>query len=672
MNFVEFKIIFQQHVAELCKQPVLFVTSVNKDTMWETYLESFPEGTNEIYRERRVFDCSCCRQFVKQFGNVVSIVNNKLVSIWDFNTGDTTYQPVIDTLSTLVKSHSIQDVFVTKQSKYGTNKSREQLADNTIHTWDHFHIELPTQLITKSNKSEASLMGEYRDSRNVFKRSLEEISPGAVETVLDLVLEKSLYRGDEWQGVLVQFRDLQSEYNNLPTDERDNYCWKKSLEVGGAISKIRNQSIGTLLQNLTDKMDVAEAVRKFEAIVAPTNYKRPKPVFTRKMVEDAQKVIENLGLTNSLPRRHAVLADVTVNDVLWSNKDAARYMNGIGGVFESLLQEVTVKPKQFKNVPGMGIEEFIEILSTATSLEVLLENQQEGNLVSLIAPQHQSPSLFKWGNNFSWAYKGNIADSMKSRVKAAGGDVTGVLRFSIQWNENGENQNDFDAHCVEPNGNHIYYPNKTQRHRSSGMLDVDIQYPGQKIAVENITWSDRGRMSEGIYHLYVHNYAHHGGTNGFTAEIEFDRELYEYEYRKPIRQGGVVTVAKIKFTGNGIEFIESLPSTTSSKNIWGLSTSQFHPVSLVCYSPNYWDGRGVGNRHYMFMLANCVNPDSPNGFYNEFLKEEFMQHKRVFAALGNKMKVEHTTHQLSGIGFSSTKRNSVVCKVDKRVVKIIF
>jgi hypothetical protein len=177
---------------------------------------------------------------------------------------------------------------------------------------------------------------------------------------------------------------------------------------------------------------------------------------------------------------------------------------------------------------------------------------------------------------------------------------------------------------------------------------------------------------KGEYHFYVHNYTHRGGRSGFDAEIEYDGEIYEFAYHKDLPHNETITVAKILFDKHSIEFIESLPTTTTAKTVWNLKTNSFHPVSVCMYSPNYWDGYGVGNRHFFFMLANCKNVDSPNGFFNEYLKEEFMPHKRVFAALGSKMKVDDSDNQLSGIGFSSTKRNSLVCKVDNKIMKVVF
>ena len=90
------------------------------------------------------------------------------------------------------------------------------------------------------------------------------------------------------------------------------------------------------------------------------------------------------------------------------------------------------------------------------------------------------------------------------------------------------------------------------------------------------------------------------------------------------------------------------------------------------YSPNYWDAQyGIGHRHVFFMLKGCVNPERPNGFFNEYLKEDLLKYKHVFEALGSRLAVEDSQDQLSGVGFSTTKRNTVVVKVKGQVERVL-
>ena len=687
MGFIEMRDLLVEHFNKMVADPNvhLFEAVVDKEELWNLYLDSFLAGTNEISRTRREYDCSCCRHFIKSIGNAVVIKDNKVETIWEFETNDPIYQPVLNALDNYIKAHVVSDVFVAKFSLFGAKKTHAKLVDGKVEEWDHFYLEMPERLVNNSHRSEGDMKGELRAIKEVFKRSLDEITLESVDTVLDLISQNSLYKGAEWKKALEVFRKYKVMYAKVPEEEKNNFAWEKSLKAGLVVCKIRNHSMGVLLTNISEGMELDKAVTEYERITAPSNYKRPKSIFTKKMLEDAQKTITELGYLDSLGRRYATLDDITVNDILFSNKDSAKRISGAEAIFADMAKEVPMNPKKFSRVEEVPIEKFVsDILPTARELEVFLENRHTGNMVSLIASQvRDSKTMFKWDNNFGWAYSGNMTDSMKERVKAAGGKVDGVLRFSIQWNDTKEySRNDLDAHCQEPKGGtHIYYASnakKPGRSKFGGRLDVDITNPRKDVpAVENITWVDKSIMKPGVYKFWVHQFSNRGGKDGFRAEIECGRQLHQYDYSKELRQSEEVAVAEVTLHEDGTFTIKDLlPTGTSSREIWNLHTNQFVPVSVVCLSPNYWcEGNGTGNKHYFFMLKDCVNPERPNGFYNEFLKPELEQHRRVFEALGSKIKVEDVEDQLSGLGFSSTQKAELIVKVKgttERIVKVKF
>lgn len=512
MSFVTMRDSLIAHFNQITKDANnVFVVNVDKDEMWNLYLDSFPKGTNEIYRKRREHDCSCCRSFIKAIGNVVVIKNSKITTIWDFNAEDPVYQPSIDALNAFIKSKTVTDVFLSKFNRIGSEHTFEKLEDGSIKTWEHFYLQLPGRFVNNSYKSIPDLQGDFRDTKNVFKRSLDEITEDSVLTVLELISSNSLYRGEEWKAVLEKFLQYKRKYMALSEADKDNYTWENSATAGNVIGRIRNHSIGTLLVNICEDMDLDLAVRKYEQIVAPANYRRPKAIFTKKMLDDAKNTIEELGYMDSLARRYATLDDITVNNILFSNKDSAKRISG-ASVFDEMEKEIAVNPKKFNKVEEVPIEKFIsDVLPAARELEVLFENKHSSNLVSLIAPVNKdSKTMFKWNNNFGWSYAGNITDSqIRENVKSAGGKIDGVLRFSIQWNECGTDNCDLDAHCIEPNNHEIYFGTDKKPDRSSmgGQLDVDIIQPWGKVAVENITWGDLSKMKNGVYRFMVNQYS---------------------------------------------------------------------------------------------------------------------------------------------------------------------
>jgi hypothetical protein len=267
-----------------------------------------------------------------------------------------------------------------------------------------------------------------------------------------------------------------------------------------------------------------------------------------------------------------------------------------------------------------------------------------------------------------------MADSIKERVKKAGGNVSGDLCCRLAW----FNRDDLDFHIKEPGNYEIYFGNRASTSPCGGELDVDMNVHGEtREPVENIFYENRNKMKEGVYKLQVHNFYKRESTDvGFEVEVDYMGNIYHFVYDKPVRAKETITVMEFSYSKkDGVKIIKSLPNTQISKSVWNLQTENFHKVDVVMLSPNYWGDTGVGNKHYFFIIDGCINDGSVRGFFNEFLKEELNTHRKVFEIVGSKMKTQESNNQLSGLGFSSTQRNSILCRVNgsfSRVVKILF
>ena len=280
--------------------------------------------------------------------------------------------------------------------------------------------------------------------------------------------------------------------------------------------------------------------------------------------------------------------------------------------------------------------------------------------------------MFKWNNNFSWSYTGGITDSIKEKVKAAGGNTVGVLRASLEWS----NYDDLDLHCIEPNGVEIYFRDKVST--TSGTLDVDMNagHGSTRSPVENIIWTNDKRMNEGIYKIFVHNFCQRDMKDqGYTLQIECNGEIFDFaESSNPRTQAKGLEISFTYSRKDGIKFAQNLTSTQLSKEKWGVKTNTFVKVKQMMLSPNYWNGK-IGNKHYMFMLDGCVSDEAPRPFFNEFLGSELDKHRKVLEILGTKVKVKDSKSQLSGLGFSETQKNSMIVRVTgnfARTLKVLF
>jgi hypothetical protein len=635
----------------------LYTVDLYGDLLWQHYLSSFPEGTNPQFRERTEHDCNCCKSFVRR---IAGVVDENMNTVWDEACADAPhpYNLVAQAMREAVLGSQISDVFRVPEAGYGAQTTRST-HEGELEVWHHFHTgEIPGRFLDTSQR------GQHATNVAAFERALVELQPGALDQVLELIDANSLYRGTEHRKAVEAVRSAQLRFEEA--EDKRLFLWTRANQH---LAHFRGSAIGVLVQDLSEGKDLERAVKTFEKRVAPQNYKRTSAPATPGMVKQAMKTIEELGLLSAIPRRFAVIEDVGVNDVLWVDGQVRPLMKGGMEEFADMIMAHAEKVRghngDVSRAKAMSVDDFMsKILPEAKSLDLLFQGQHMSNLMSLTAPVDPEPrQLFAWGNDFAWSYVGDIADSsIRERVKKAGGQVTGVqLRCSLSW----YNTDDLDIHVRGPGG-HIHFSRK--RGTCGGQLDVDMNVRNLvRDAVENVVWR---KVPDGVYKVSVHNYTHRESRDvGFVVEVENAGGLQHFAYDNEVRNGQEVPVATLHMRQGLIETLEvhsGIQRRGLSQDKWGLTTEDYVKVNAVTLSPNHWHGQAQGNKHTFFVLEGCANDEPCRGIYNEFLHPRLTQHRRVFELIGAKTKCQPTDGQLSGLGFSSTKPDAVVIRVDNQ------
>lgn len=676
-DFNKFANEMQAHVDKMVRRnPNLFRVNVNGDDLWEFYLNSFEPGDNPIYIKRTEHDDGYCRNFIRQYGGLVNVDNHgNVYTIWDFEPSLGKYRSVAEKMSAYVKKHSIFSLFGSRKKELGTKSNKSLSESGKAIQWHHFYLEIDELFVTKDARKLNKAISDFNTSREVLASSVDVISHEALDTFIEI--SGQIVRGKQFLKTVETFKDVKLAYESLPESQKQPYTWYATNRFGYAVARLKNSAVGSFLIDLSEGRDLEEAVTSYEQKVNGPSYMRPKPIESAVMMKKAEDSIVEKDLMSALPRRFATKDDVPVQAVSFIDASVGGRLGG-GTVFTKYAKPDPINPKAFDRVEQVNIEEFLtRVMPNANSVEILFESRLKNRMFSLIAPQDPDANpLFSWGNNFSWVYTGNLTDSLiKQNVKSAGGNVTAPFRGSLMWNHNRVwNQNDLDLHLRLKSNHHLHVCYRNKLSKSTGInLDVDIIYPKKsEPAVENIVMPSLQLAPDGDYELFVENFTYRGGDDGFDAEIEINGEITSFSYDSYIADGEKVQIALIRKEGDKLTIIESLNGTSSIKTeeVWGIETNQFVPVELAFVSPNYWDGNH-GNKHFMFSLKGCVNPERPSGFFLEYLRGDLHDVRRALQTLVNKMRVEPSEEQVSGIGFSESMQDNFIAKVYGQTVRIV-
>lgn len=661
--FLTFKKLVDKQIEKINKTNAVFKLDVSKDELWDTYINSFPEEGGV----RQSYNCNCCKNFVKNVGGLIGL-NDKAerTYLWDvdINLLPERYHSVVKALKKLTEDKPIESFFYTTEHQYGTEKSVSK-STNTI--WNHFVFRTPSS-IRKNIVSIGALKSEKEGDIQVLGRGLEDISLTGIDTIMELIETNSLYRGDAQKSTLTAFRKLKVGYDKSKNKSDFVYFWV-SNELNKSALRIRNTSLGQLLLDVSDEnCDLEKAVASYERMVAPTNYRRTTSVVSKKQIEDAKKKLSELGYLDSLQRRQISTHELSVNEALYIHRTSEHVLKD---VFGEVMDDVPVKPKNIKKVEDISIDDFIsKVVPTAREIRLFLDNKKLNNFVTLVGKNNkEDKGILNWDNSVSWSYTGGVTDSIKQRVKDAGGDVDVDCRVSLAW----ANSDDLDLSVTTPRGNVIYFSNKRDYH-TDGVLDVDMNVSGENPInpVENIRWKHDSKMTSGSYKVRVHQYTKRNTKTDFDLEIDFRGKRYSKSFTLKGHEE-VVYFSLDKDPGSiKVNGLNEGPLQERIETKWGIDTQKFHTVNAITFSPNHWGETKVGAKHFFFLLEGAESDEKIRPFYDEFLNKDILEHRRVLEQVAGKLDVKKVPSELSGVGFIASERNEALVEVTTGKIKRNF
>lgn len=613
-------------------------------SLFEIYLDNIPEEYNPIFRTNKFFDGSTDRHFINRIGNIAMITPDyKIVNLWDFES-KTFFENSRRKMFEVMEKCKIKNTFLTSFDIIGSNPNKDN-KDPRI-TWTHYVYKTSSKIKCKKIDI-GDQLGKIKTQHDVFKRTMEECNLEDLESVIELVRDKAIYRASEFLGSLEKWYELKSRYNKKPSDE---FLWYNVIKFGGYIC-YRNTVIGSLIDDLYNGVDLEKAVKSYESKVAPSNYKRPRALVTSKMVEDARAKLEEVGLLESIYRKAAKITEIPTDKILFTSQESKSL-----SVFDDLKQdaELTVKKKLvFEKAREVKFDEFISLLHKVNKIGLLPNHAVNSSKVVLTNSKNENvPTPFKWDNNFAWSYiDSDTADSIVQRVKDAGGVVDGDIRFSLSW----DNRDDLDLSFEDSYYRKIYFGNKTAL---GGRLDVDANFSEiVENPVENIYWRNIDRLKDGEYVVSVNNYMKRSEEKqGFKIQMEVLGDIVTYSYPDNHLRSNTIMLKIVK-KGNNIDVTYENPKLIKHN----LSGNKFIDIKNVIKSPNAWDGETIGNEHIIFLADDVEVKFSVRGFYNEQLNSKLEEHRKVTEILGSKLKIDPVEFEspdtAKGYGISTTSNN---------------
>lgn len=406
----------------------LFTT--NAGDLYGLLLDGIPEEARQHY------NCNACRHFVNRYGGLVKIdekTGKQTPVMWP-EKAPAFFDEAVKKIRRKVSTATVNGVFITSERQLGTPVTG---------SWEHMAVKVPESMVYRNRlKDVFQEAAEKAEDYGLLACAIGKYRTETVETAVNLLRSETLYRSENVLGMAEWFLEvlhLVKEKRDTRNKATRNIIWYKAATAPAGFCHISSNVIGTLLDDIAAGYDFNTVSRKFAEKMNPLQYQRPQAAPSAGNVARAERVVEKLGIANSLKRRYARLDEIqTVWRPMLTKKT--------GGVSAGVFARVATKEQQREAPTAMSgpivpitWEKFRRtVLGSARKIEFYVTENLENYTAILTAEDPAAPPIILWDteenrNPFSWyMYSGG---STPSRWNLTPGyvEVTGVTLQPNLW-----------------------------------------------------------------------------------------------------------------------------------------------------------------------------------------------------------------------------------------------
>lgn len=346
--------------------------TVKDNNLWRLFIDNIHESIRQRY------NCNTCKKFIREWGDLVIIDTNNFIYslLWNEEIVPDRFKESVKAMREACENGRVllNDFYINHRIP----KDMSGYSNNIIGKISRCEEEYNHLHISKDSLKGINLSLTYTEYLNSILTllKLSQCDSGHIDRYVSIINSDILIGVEKYRWT-TSIKDFIREFHTNKTNIVP-LCIKYASIADWRWNGFRGSVVGQTFDSCCEGASDESIIRQYEYLTDPTKYMRPTSTPSDQLINQANRMFEEYGITaDSLRRRPARVDELTY---IWRDsyvEEPPMSVHGIdkSGVFDSLLSSNTKKKTIMPSKHKMSMNKFLyKILPDCDKVSILISN----------------------------------------------------------------------------------------------------------------------------------------------------------------------------------------------------------------------------------------------------------------------------------------------------------